>query len=188
MRPKSQVGARPGAGPGLHPLRRPRRPLSLLLTSVQFLPEPRTGWRGPDFNHLLHGATAPSGRVDDGRNDWSASRSDDRVEQPQKRISAAVCACGQQPLHQLPDTLLECCADVTPMLLDTQYRMHPDIADFPSKRFYGGKLQSGVPPWERPLPQARILQNNNNHGNFSVCRTCLIVAAPCAKVRCSTSC
>lgn len=44
-------------------------------------------------------------------------------------------------------------AGVPPMLLDTQYRMHPDIADLPSRLFYGGQLRSGVGPAERPLPQ-----------------------------------
>ena len=39
------------------------------------------------------------------------------------------------------------------MLLDTQYRMHPDIADLPSRLFYSGKLRSGVPPAERPPPR-----------------------------------
>lgn len=43
------------------------------------------------------------------------------------------------------------------MLLDTQYRMHPDIADLPSTLFYNSKLRSGVPPAERRLPQACII-------------------------------
>ena len=41
---------------------------------------------------------------------------------------------------------------VPPFMLDTQYRMHPGIAMFPSDLFYGGKLLSGVSaPERRPL-------------------------------------
>jgi len=42
---------------------------------------------------------------------------------------------------------------VPPIMLDTQYRMHPGISMFPSDLFYGGKLNDGVtPPERRPLP------------------------------------
>ena len=42
---------------------------------------------------------------------------------------------------------------VPPFMLDTQYRMHPCIAQFPSDLFYGGLLQNGVSaPERRPLP------------------------------------
>lgn len=41
---------------------------------------------------------------------------------------------------------------VPPFMLDTQYRMHPAIAMFPSDLFYGGKLISGVTaPERRPV-------------------------------------
>ncbi|CAJ1958618.1 unnamed protein product [Cylindrotheca closterium] len=41
---------------------------------------------------------------------------------------------------------------VPPFMLDTQYRMHPCIAMFPSDLFYGGKLLNGVTaPERRPL-------------------------------------
>jgi len=41
---------------------------------------------------------------------------------------------------------------VPPFMLDTQYRMHPGIAMFPSDLFYGGKLLNGVSaPERRPL-------------------------------------
>ena len=41
---------------------------------------------------------------------------------------------------------------ITPHLLDTQYRMHPSIAAFPSAMFYGNRLKTGLTPQERPLP------------------------------------
>ena len=37
-------------------------------------------------------------------------------------------------------------------LLDTQYRMHPCISEFPSMIFYEGKLKNGVPVRDRPTP------------------------------------
>lgn len=39
------------------------------------------------------------------------------------------------------------------LLLDTQYRMHPFIAEWPSAAFYGGKLKSGITAADRPIPQ-----------------------------------
>ena len=35
-------------------------------------------------------------------------------------------------------------AGIQPLLLDTQYRMHPLIAHIPSRLFYAGRLQSGL--------------------------------------------
>lgn len=40
-----------------------------------------------------------------------------------------------------------------PLLLDTQYRMHPSLAEFPSSKFYGGLLRSWPKPADRPLPE-----------------------------------
>ncbi|CAG8536683.1 5562_t:CDS:1 [Gigaspora margarita] len=36
-------------------------------------------------------------------------------------------------------------------LLDTQYRMHPGISEFPNKKFYNNKLKDGVNAEQRPL-------------------------------------
>ncbi|KAK9866541.1 hypothetical protein WJX84_006717 [Apatococcus fuscideae] len=43
-------------------------------------------------------------------------------------------------------------AGLAPLLLDTQYRMHPAIAAFPSRTFYCGALLSHPTPAERPAP------------------------------------
>ena len=41
---------------------------------------------------------------------------------------------------------------VAPDLLDRQYRMHPALAEFPSARFYGGRVASDPAPADRPPP------------------------------------
>jgi superfamily I DNA and/or RNA helicase len=38
------------------------------------------------------------------------------------------------------------------VMLDTQYRMHPALIEFPSRVFYNGLLKSGVTPAQRPTP------------------------------------
>jgi superfamily I DNA and/or RNA helicase len=38
-------------------------------------------------------------------------------------------------------------------MLNTQYRMHPAIAEFPSKRVYDGKLLTGITADARPIPR-----------------------------------
>ncbi|KAH3679038.1 hypothetical protein WICMUC_001233 [Wickerhamomyces mucosus] len=39
----------------------------------------------------------------------------------------------------------------TPHMLDTQYRMHPKISEFPIKEFYNGELKDGVTPSDKYL-------------------------------------
>jgi regulator of nonsense transcripts 1 len=43
-------------------------------------------------------------------------------------------------------------AGVAPCVLDTQYRMHPAIAQFPSDCFYGGRIRDGISGADRPAP------------------------------------
>jgi regulator of nonsense transcripts 1 len=43
--------------------------------------------------------------------------------------------------------------NINSIMLDTQYRMHPALIDFPSKVFYNGLLQSGVTSQQRPTPK-----------------------------------
>ena len=57
-----------------------------------------------------------------------------------------------------------------PCLLDTQYRMHPLVAEFASAAFYNGRLQNGVshihrkPPEGFPWPQRRKPQKLGRSG------------------------
>ena len=48
---------------------------------------------------------------------------------------------------------------IGPMLLDTQYRMHPAISDFPNRTFYEGRLVDGITAADRPNP-AGLLWND----------------------------
>jgi hypothetical protein len=41
---------------------------------------------------------------------------------------------------------------VEPLLLDTQYRMHPAISQFPADFFYGGRICDGIEASDRPAP------------------------------------
>ena len=45
---------------------------------------------------------------------------------------------------------------IEPMLLDTQYRMHPAISDFPNRTFYEGRLVDGITAADRPNPAGLI--------------------------------
>ena len=69
-----------------------------------------------------------------------------------------------------------------PNMLDTQYRMHPRISDFPIKKFYHGKLKDGVTAenkmWDGiqyPLffyqcdkgPEGRVVNNQNGMRAFT---------------------
>jgi len=47
------------------------------------------------------------------------------------------------------------------IMLDTQYRMHPALIDFPSKVFYDGLLKSGVTSEQRPTPTEIKFVNPN---------------------------
>ncbi|CAM6126000.1 unnamed protein product [Calypogeia fissa] len=55
--------------------------------------------------------------------------------------------------------LQEC--GMEPLLLDTQYRMHPFLASWPSQMFYGNRLLSHVKPSERPIPAGLAWPNKS---------------------------
>lgn len=81
--------------------------------------------------------------------------------------------------------------DVAKVMLDTQYRMHPDLCAFSSNAFYEGKLQTApalhqlkVPQTQFPWPQAarKVFvscadtedigrQSKSNQGQVRVCKT-----------------
>lgn len=44
------------------------------------------------------------------------------------------------------------CSYQTPHMLDTQYRMHPAISEFPRNKFYGGLLKDGITAEDRTRP------------------------------------
>ncbi|KAJ1490860.1 P-loop containing nucleoside triphosphate hydrolase protein, partial [Baffinella frigidus] len=44
-------------------------------------------------------------------------------------------------------------AGVRPLLLDTQYRMHPGISEFPADLFYGGAIKDGITAADRTAPK-----------------------------------
>ncbi|CAF0864809.1 unnamed protein product [Rotaria sordida] len=43
--------------------------------------------------------------------------------------------------------------NINSIMLDTQYRMHPALIDFPSQVFYDGSLKTGIKSEERPTPK-----------------------------------
>ncbi|KAG1710484.1 Regulator of nonsense transcripts 1 [Nymphon striatum] len=47
------------------------------------------------------------------------------------------------------------------LMLDIQYRMHPGIAMFPSKRFYDSKLKTGLKTSDRPLIKGFLWPNKD---------------------------
>lgn len=48
---------------------------------------------------------------------------------------------------------------LTPHLLNIQYRMHPGIAEFPSRCFYKGKVKSGIKAIDRPMVKGVVWKN-----------------------------
>ena len=45
---------------------------------------------------------------------------------------------------------------VEPLMLTTQYRMHPAISEFPNSRFYDNRLEDGISESDRPTPMGLI--------------------------------
>jgi superfamily I DNA and/or RNA helicase len=45
---------------------------------------------------------------------------------------------------------------IEPMMLTTQYRMHPAISNFPNSRFYDNRLEDGISESDRPAPKGLI--------------------------------
>ncbi|KAA6387825.1 MAG: putative Regulator of nonsense transcripts 1 [Streblomastix strix] len=64
--------------------------------------------------------------------------------------------------HGLSQSLFErlILLGISPIMIQTQYRMHPEIALFPSMQFYDGKIQNGVTSEQRSIELA--LKNNTD--------------------------
>jgi len=58
---------------------------------------------------------------------------------------------------------------VTPYLLDTQYRMHPALAEWPSRMFYDNRLVSQPLPSDRPAPKGLNWPNSEKPVLFVDC-------------------
>ncbi|KAL2630305.1 hypothetical protein R1flu_014991 [Riccia fluitans] len=71
----------------------------------------------------------------------------------------------------LTRTLFERLQDcgVQPFLLDTQYRMHPVLAAWPSATFYNNRLKSNVQPSERLIPKGLQWPNKEKPLVFIEC-------------------
>ncbi|KAG2491441.1 hypothetical protein HYH03_010227 [Edaphochlamys debaryana] len=95
-------------------------------------------------------ATEPSALVALTRGAAFAVLAGDPRQLPPTVISEEAVAAG---LNVTLFERLEKEAGVLPLLLDTQYRMHPGIAEFPSAFFYGGRLKDGVEAADKPPPK-----------------------------------
>jgi len=71
----------------------------------------------------------------------------DAAQLPPTVVSEAACQGGLE--LSLPERLQ---AVAPSLLLDTQYRMHPALAAFPSLRFYRGRVRSAPTEEQRPAP------------------------------------
>ena len=56
-------------------------------------------------------------------------------------------------------------------MLKTQYRMHPTIREFPSSRFYDGKLDDGCTKSEsHPLQDSFLIGTSQSHSYLKTAR------------------
>ncbi|KAL6768020.1 CPLD70 [Auxenochlorella protothecoides x Auxenochlorella symbiontica] len=99
---------------------------------------------------------ARQGDSDWGRGDATAAGGGEprgRAEGVRRAASGAARSSGAAAGPPPPPTLFHRLAEEAGLpvsLLDTQYRMHPALASFPSRLFYDGRLASGVGPADRP--------------------------------------
>lgn len=63
-------------------------------------------------------------------------------------------------------------------LLEYQYRMHNDIADFPNRMFYKGLLKSTSPRQNEPIPQFSAQSENGIHHLFTSSRVVFVPTKP----------